>query len=195
MSDTNQLQPKLEDPRDENLKMAYQELCTSYRAIDDFRAKLLGLLPLVSGTGIFFLLSSTLNMKTNLVYLGPIGLFGSVVTLGLFLYELSCLQKCQYLIGHGEEIEYQLKIKKQGQFDRDFQSWKTFAACMIYSAVFAAWIFVALVPNQGFWWVAALFFFISFVGSYIYNRVLEKKALNTSLGSNKQGSSSHLRNR
>ncbi len=190
MSDTNQLQPKLEDPRDENLKMAYQEVCTSYRAIDDFRAKLLGLLPLVSGTGIFFLL----NMKTNSVYLGPIGLFGSVVTLGLFLYELSCLQKCQYLIEHGEEIEYQLKIKGQGQFNRDFQSWKTFAACMIYSAVFAAWIFVALVPIQEFWWVAALIFFISFVGFYIYNRVLEK-ALNTSLGSNKQGSSSYLRNR
>jgi hypothetical protein len=56
MSDTNQLQPK-----DENLKMAYQEVCTTYRAIDDFRAKLLGLLPLVSGTGIFFLL----NMRTT----------------------------------------------------------------------------------------------------------------------------------
>lgn len=177
MSDTNQLQPKLEDARDENLKMAYQEVCTSYRAIDDFRAKLLGLLPLVSGTGIFFLL----NMKTNLVYLGPIGLFGSVVTLGLFLYELSCLQKCQYLIEHGEKIECQLKI--EGQFDLDFQSSKTFAACMIYSAVFAAWIFVALVSIQGPWWVAALVFFISFVGFYIYNKVLEK-VLNNRLRSN-----------
>jgi hypothetical protein len=28
---------------------AYEELCTSYRAIDDFRAKLLGFLPLVTG--------------------------------------------------------------------------------------------------------------------------------------------------
>ena len=107
MSDTNQLQPKPEDPTDEHRKMAYQEVCMSYRAIDDFRAKLLGLLPLVSGTGIFFLL----NMKTTSVYLGPIGLFGSVVTLGLFLYELSCLQKCQYLIGHGEEIEPFLSLR------------------------------------------------------------------------------------
>jgi len=171
MSDTSQLPPNPKTLKHEALRTAYQEVCTSYRAIDDFRAKLLGLLPLVSGTGIFFLL----NMNTTFEYLGPIGLFGSVITLGIFLYELSCLQKCQYLIGQGEEIEYRLNIKGQGQFNRDFQSWKTFAACMIYSAVFAAWIFVALVPIQGFWWVAVLVFFISFVGSYSCSRWLEKK--------------------
>jgi hypothetical protein len=38
---------------DDHLKAAYQELCHSYRAIDDFRAKLLGFLPLATGTGIF----------------------------------------------------------------------------------------------------------------------------------------------
>ena len=187
MSDTNQLPPRLEDPRDEDLKTAYQEVCMSYRAIDDFRAKLLGLLPLVSGAGIFFLL----NTKTNLVYLGPIGLFGSVVTLGLFLYELSCLQKCQYLIALGEEIECQQKTK--GQFTLRIKSFKTFAACVIYSAVLAAWIFVALVPTQIPGWVATLVFFISFVGFYISITMLEKD-LNNRLGLNKQGSSSHLGN-
>jgi hypothetical protein len=37
--------------------MAYQELCKSYLAIDDFRTKLLASLPLVSGAGFFFLLN------------------------------------------------------------------------------------------------------------------------------------------
>jgi hypothetical protein len=33
------------DSQDQKLK-AYEQLCSSYRAIDDFRAKLLGFLPL-----------------------------------------------------------------------------------------------------------------------------------------------------
>ena len=35
---------------------AYDQPCNSYRAIDDFRAKLLGFLPLAAGTGIFLIL-------------------------------------------------------------------------------------------------------------------------------------------
>jgi hypothetical protein len=67
---------------------------------------------------------------------------------------------------------------------------KTLAACVIYSAVLAAWIFVALVSNQGPWWVAALVFFISFAGSYTLILVLERD-LNTSRESNKKGNISN----
>ena len=41
------------DLRDEKLK-AYEQLCMSYRAIDDFRAKLLGFLPLATARACFF---------------------------------------------------------------------------------------------------------------------------------------------
>ncbi len=41
----------------------YNELCTSYRAIDDFRAKLLGLIPLVTGTGISLLFKKIKNAQ------------------------------------------------------------------------------------------------------------------------------------
>lgn len=37
--------------QNDNLKAAYQELCSSYHAIDDFRAKLLGFLPLATAGG------------------------------------------------------------------------------------------------------------------------------------------------
>jgi hypothetical protein len=37
------------------LLAAYNQLCTSYHAIDDFRAKLLGFLPLVTGGGLVLL--------------------------------------------------------------------------------------------------------------------------------------------
>lgn len=40
----------------ENLRTVYKELCSSYRAVDDFRGKLLGFLPLASGTGVFLLI-------------------------------------------------------------------------------------------------------------------------------------------
>src|SRR5947207_1302769 len=72
----------------EHLSTIYQELCTMYRAIDDFRAKLLGFLPLVSGAGVFFLLDGVFaeQAKRNVVLpsLEPIGLFGCAVTFGLF---------------------------------------------------------------------------------------------------------------
>ncbi len=180
MSDTNPLPPNLEALRHEDLRIAYQEVCKSYHAIDDFRAKLLGLLPLVSGTGIFFLLNETFTDATKrafaTVYLGPIGLFGFIVTLGLFFYELRGIQKCNGLIAVGQKIEALLDIDGNGQFTHREEAvagfiGKTLAARVIYPAVFAAWTLVALVSiwSQGALWVALLVFFIGFAGSYTLN--------------------------
>jgi hypothetical protein len=71
---------KLSDQQAENLRTGYRELCTSYRAIDDFRAKLLGFLPLATGTG-FFLLLDKLRDSNNLTaetrsLLFAVGIFG-----------------------------------------------------------------------------------------------------------------------
>ncbi len=80
---------------DEELKAFYQEVCTSHQGIADFRAKLLGFLPLASGTGIFLFLNLTSSTGTK-QYLLPIGVFGFVVTLGLAFY---AIQRC-LLHGH-----------------------------------------------------------------------------------------------
>ena len=69
----------------DNCRAIYQELCISYRSIDDFRAKLLVFLPLASAGGIFLLLGPF--GKNNAQYLLPVGLFGLPITLGLFSYE------------------------------------------------------------------------------------------------------------
>ena len=92
----------------------YEQLCMSYRVIDDFRAKLLALLPIATGGGIFFLLEP-LEAETQ-GYLLPIGTFGFVVTLGLFLYEIYGVKKCHCLILEGINIEKELDLK--GQFTR-----------------------------------------------------------------------------
>jgi predicted cation transporter len=142
---------------DEQLK-GYEQLCTSYHAIDDFRSKLLGLLPIVSGSGIFLLLSEALA-RTPLKeaagarqFLYPIGLFGFVVALGLFCYELYGILKCHTLINAGRAMEIVLGIE-QGQFRKRPRSLfylinEPFAAGLIYPAVLAAWMFLALLFPQ-----------------------------------------------
>ena len=136
----------MSDSQDENLKTTYDQLCTSYRAIDDFRAKLLGFLPLASGTGIFLLILDNSTSPLN-TYLLPVGAFGIFITLGLFLFEIYGVKKCHALIKAGQKIEDQMRI--QGQFrERPPEAAgfinEPFAAGVIYPAVLAAWTFLAL---------------------------------------------------
>jgi hypothetical protein len=132
---------------DENLHCIYKQLCDSYRAIDDFRAKLLALLPLATGTGIFLLYSKDVP-PANMGFLGPIGLFGFIITLGLFAYEVYGIKKCGALIAAGKHIESSLGI--DGQFacrPRGIYHGlinEPFAAGLIYPAVLAAWMFLGL---------------------------------------------------
>lgn len=143
---------ELTDQQAENLRTAYRELCTSYRAIDDFRAKLLGFLPLATGTGIFLLVTDEAKMKFVQAYFWPIGVFGIVITLGLFLYELYGVKKCTALICAGRQLEEDLSVK-DGQFKKRPLGVlglinEPFAAGVIYPAVLAAWTFLALAFSQ-----------------------------------------------
>lgn len=140
----------MSDEKNENLRATYQQLCDSYRAIDDFRAKLLGFLPFATGGGIFLLLGPLSDQKTSALaqqFTGPIGAFGFVITVGLFCYELYGFKKCHRLIQAGQQIEGRLRIA--GQFldrPRGVASLinEPFAAGIIYPAVLAAWMFLAL---------------------------------------------------
>ena len=144
------------DSADVKLKV-YEELCTSYRAIDDFRSKLLGFLPLVSGSGAFLLLNESLTddakPKVALLSVAPIGWFGFVVTIGLFFYEIYGIRKCHALIDAGRRLECSLGVK-DGQFRRRPRSVlylinEPLAAGVIYPAVLAAWLLLALMPPRG----------------------------------------------
>jgi hypothetical protein len=78
---SNETEPGNDDrtPRREVLELSYRQICDSYHNISDFRAKLLALLPLATGTGGILLLREREQVRA----LGPIGLFGVVVTAGL----------------------------------------------------------------------------------------------------------------
>jgi hypothetical protein len=87
---------------------AYERVCDSYQAVDDFRSKLLGLLPIATGTGVFLLLSgkSDLFDSHNAETLsGQLAAFGLLFKLGLFAYELYGIKKCYCLIETGRRLE------------------------------------------------------------------------------------------
>lgn len=170
---------EIKDSRPDNLRAVYQQLCDSYRAIDDFRTKLLGLLPLATGTGLFFLVTDNEKIASVQRYSQPIGFFGFIVTLGLFFFELYGIKKCTHLIRAGKEIEEELNVDS-GQFSRRPQGVagvinEPLASGVIYPAVLAAWTFLALVfsrsQDAATWWAVRVFL-IGFAFSFAYDLVL-----------------------
>ena len=178
--------------QDEQLKV-YEQLCNSYRAIDDFRAKLLGFLPLATGTGVFLLITDQAKIVSMQNLFQPIGLFGLVITLGLFFYELYGIKKCTHLIRIGKELEEKVLEVSNGQFATRPPGVallinEPFAASLIYPAVLAAWTFLVFafptvqdpIPGQpqiiaplkfqidAQYWAIGVFL-VTFAGTFFYN--------------------------
>jgi hypothetical protein len=84
---------------------AYRELSEAFRQLDDFRAKILGLLPLASGVGIFAILKDGSDAVP-----ATLGILGAVVTLGLGVHEFRTILRCKALIDAGQELEKALGL-------------------------------------------------------------------------------------
>jgi hypothetical protein len=146
---------------DTRREAAYAEVCTSYHAIDDFRMKLLGLLPVATGTGVFLLLNGNDHpdeTSQSKDFLFAIGLLGFAFTLGLFAFELYGIKRCHYLIRTGQRLEAKLRV--DGQFLNRPQElmgfiYEPLASGFIYSASMAAWLFL-LVAFSSHWWQVAV---------------------------------------
>src|SRR5918911_3750533 len=95
--------PASEQDQLANVRLAYQELCKSYQSIVDFRAKLLGFLPLASGASFYALLGGGKDPVPYYAWVA--GLFGFLITLGLFFYELRGLQRAAALERSGRHLE------------------------------------------------------------------------------------------
>src|SRR4029453_10023379 len=142
----------------------YAEICKSYHGVDDFRMKLLGLLPVISLAAVFGIGQQTLIAQDPLPehfrhLVGFVGTFACIFTLALFIYEIRGILRCHDLIGRGRDIEHRLHV--EGQFfmcvaahhRKKHPQWKKrareffdakLAACVIYSTVAAAWLFPTL---------------------------------------------------
>jgi hypothetical protein len=155
---TSDVRPRAEPVND--YRELYTQVCESYRAIDDFRMKLLALLPVATGAGVLVLLNSgkvDLNAtgsdldRMQLVLAG-IAIFGVAITLGLFAYELHGIKKCGRLIKIGARLERAMGSSGPvlGQFaTRPHRVARhidvPFASSVVYPASVAAWVFVGLV--------------------------------------------------
>lgn len=139
----------------ENLRTVYAELCGSYRAVDDFRGKLLGFLPLVSATGISLLIREPGKHESVPTWGLPLAAFGFLVTVGLFIFEIYGIRRCTHLILMGECLERHMHA--HGQFTHRPLGLRTLgkssgglapfvseplASGIIYSAVLGAWAFL-----------------------------------------------------
>ena len=113
------------------------------------RAKLLALLPLASGAGIFLLLDNA-DSKVSSRHLAAIGLFGFTVTFGLFIYELRGIQQCHNLRDQAKLLENMLRFPEGTAPFRDRTDSRLAgvvgaegAGWIVYTAVIASWLYVA----------------------------------------------------
>ena len=166
---------------DINLRTGYGQLCETYRAVDDFRSKLLGFLPAVTGGGLLLLGGEKGRIPEPLFL--PVGLFGVVVTLGFFSYEIYGIEKCHALITSGMALEVALSLEVTGQFKTRPRAVRghvnePFAAAIIYPAVMAAWAYFAALHIAK--WLspilAAVIFLIASGLTLRYNRRLGEDA-------------------
>jgi divalent metal cation (Fe/Co/Zn/Cd) transporter len=132
------------------LKLEYEQICNSHQAITDFRGKLLGLLPLAAGTGIFLLLNKTTSAKNQTqvaVLLVAAGVFGAAVTIGLYFYERRGMIECHLLRTRGARLEHEMNLKEScSRFQGNPSGFvgPLGAGPIVYFAVVAGWVFVAV---------------------------------------------------
>jgi hypothetical protein len=161
-------------PDSQLLTAAYEATCFSYHRIDDFRAKLLALLPIVSGAGIFILLRDGIGERPRDITAAA-AIFGLLVSVGLYFYELRGVQRCIRLATVAKSLESAMAIK--GQFTEWPHSVGRFinepiAAATIYPAVLAAWVYLGAVGyskiSAGV--AASAVFTVGFLGGWIFYR-------------------------
>jgi hypothetical protein len=134
-------------PSPEALLKQYEEVCKSYHAITDFRARLLALFPLASGVSSIILLAVDPAHST---YLWSIGVLGALLTLGLGLFEYRNGQRCVAIKQIAKNVEQQLGFDHTtGQFQGEPPPhWGLLregtASALVYSTVFVGWVLLAV---------------------------------------------------
>lgn len=172
-----------------DLKRIYDECSNGYHKVDEFRAKLLGFLPLASGIAILGSLYIEKKSGSEHYLTGhhtAIGIFGIIVTIGLLIYELKGIEKCTQFIILGKWIECQMeenlnnKDNEKGYFT-ELLNGSSFinepvASAFIYSIVLALWTYVTCLgfyPQNYF--IPGLVWFVSFLFVVIYWLWIVKK--------------------
>jgi hypothetical protein len=145
------------DKHDEQqaLVAMYQQVGAQHDKIDDFRAKLLALLPVVTGIGLFAVLEKDPQVGAcHFSALTTIGIVGALSSIGLFVHELRGITDCYMLIAIGTALERKLTKAntdtKWGPFSS--RHWtgcrglvnREIAALIVYPTTIDTWVFIAV---------------------------------------------------
>ncbi|HLQ78311.1 MAG TPA: hypothetical protein VK210_13210 [Terriglobia bacterium] len=128
------------------LDKIYSEVRAGIRETDNISFKLLGLVPLVSGTAIIALVLQNQGLSAPLVTV--LSLFAGGITLGLFRWELRNIQTCSWLIKYADALEKQALAAQSPQDiyrprpEPPQGIGKTEAEKLIYTATILAWLAV-----------------------------------------------------
>ena len=169
----------------EHLRLIYSELCAAHHGIADFRAKLLALLPVASGAGIFLLLGAEVPGLRAATTQIATGIIGALLVFGLYLYELRGIQRCNALSACSCKIEALMVpgLPGHGAFSaepgRVAMATNTNAAIVIYATMLASWAFVSadgFAGEVGMVWVALGVPVLVFVLAVLFGRRFIKMA-------------------
>jgi hypothetical protein len=133
----------------------YTEIIANIRATDEISFKLLGLVPLVSGTALVAVILQDVTARPTLIVL--FALFAAAVTLGLFRWELRNVQECSRLLRHAEALAE--PVLEQSGVPAGLRRraagpqgvGKTEAEKLVYSATIAAWLVLPLALGAVRW--------------------------------------------
>lgn len=138
------------------------EICSNIRATDEISFKLLGLVPLVSGTGIVVLLDRSREPAWSPIAVF-VAAFGAVITYAIYRWELRNLQTCNWLIARAADLERdellaaglepdELRDAKGQFYNRDDPPTlfgrgmgKTQAVHLLYGTTIAAWLLLPVI--------------------------------------------------
>ena len=139
-------------------KDVYQQTCDSIRATDETSFKLLGLVPALAGGSVLALFLGK-NDSFNLALATPLALFGALITLGVFRWELRNIQTCNWLRDRASELEATVEALKNiglAVMPRPpHLIGKTEAAKFVYAVTILGWLSVPWIvkaPNVTLWW-------------------------------------------
>jgi len=135
-----------EAPEPETLRSAYQSVSDCHKELAEFRAKLLALLPVATGTGVFLLLTQ----KASPAYI-PVGALGALFTAGLFIFELRGVTMCKNIAKTARALENKMKLDSARFKDlpdptvgKNGPEWVEVASWVVYLTVLAALVVVII---------------------------------------------------
>ncbi len=95
----------------------YRETCNNIRATDEISFKLLGLVPLISGAGIFFISLSKEFASSPFAVI--ISFFGAIVTAALFMWEWRNIKYCISFVKYAELLESRIFYDALGKLGEE----------------------------------------------------------------------------